>query len=299
MSSSLRQVFSVTFAALFAAVTMLQAEDWMRGAAVVTSVTGEVILEQIGGESLQLNPTDRLPLAVSGLLQIRTKEKDAVFLKTSNQISIYHEGAGFFAIERFEQEVATSMDQGKSRMILNFRQGLLVVDNRALSEASQMIVVTPLGRMSVKNGWWSMEVVYDTRRRLYDFSIRCADGTLRFTDLLGQTYTLRRGQRLVAAGTSLSASIKVAESSAAENELFEEFEVMQAATEFDALSPTIFRSKMKQLGQVKNAVEETAERPNSGSAKRPLVIEYAPQSAPVTPHRALIRAPSSYQADLF
>ena len=297
MSSSLHKVFSVAFVALFAALTMLQAEDWMHGAAVVTSVTGEVILEQVGGESLQMNPTDRMPLLVSGLLQIRTKEKDAVFLKTSNQISIYHEGAGYFAIERFEQDVATSMDLGKSRMILNFRQGLLAVDNRALSEASQMIVVTPLGRMSVKNGWWSMENAYDSRRRLYNFSITCADGALRFTDLFGQTYTLRSGQRLVGAGTSASASIRVAESSAAESELFEEFEVMQADT--DALSPAIFRSKMKQLKQVKNTVEVTAAVPVSDSAKRPLVIEYAPQSAPVTPHRALIRAPSSYQADLF
>ena len=298
MSSSLHKVFSIAFAALFAALTMLQAEDWMRGAAVVTSVAGEVILEQVGGESLQMNPTDRMPLVVSGLLQISTKEKDSVFLKASNQISIYHEGAGFFAIERFEQDVATSsMDLGKSRMILNFRQGLLVVDNRALSEASQMIVVTPLGRMSVKNGWWSMEIAYDARRQLYDFSIKCADGALRFTDLFGQTYTLRSGQRLVGAGTSASASIRVAESSAAESELFEEFEVMQA--DADALSPAIFRSKMKQLKQVKNTVGVTAAVPESDSAKRPLVIEYAPQSAPVTPHRALIRAPSSYQADLF
>ena len=299
MSSSLRKIFSVVFAALFAAVAMLQAEDWMRGALVVTSVTGEVILEEAGGESLQMDPTDRLPRAVSGLLQIRTKAKDAVFLKASNRISIYNEGAGFFAIERFEQDVTNSMDQGKSRMILNFRQGLLVVDNRALSETSQMIVVTPLGRMSVKNGWWSMEIAYDARRHLYDFSIKCADGVLRFTDRTGQTYTLRKGQRLVGAGTSASASIKVAESSAAESELFEEFVVMQADTQVDALSPAIFRSKMKQLKQVKNTVEETAEVPNSGSAKRPLVIEYAPQSAPVTPYRALIRAPSSYQADLF
>jgi hypothetical protein len=302
MSSFLRKAFSVVVAALFAAVAMLQAEDWMRGAVVVTSVTGEVTLEETGGESAQMHPTDLLPRAVSGLLQIRTKAKNAVFLKTSNRISIYNEGAGFFAIERFEQDVATSIDQGKSRMIFNIRQGLLVVNNRALSEDSQMIVVTPLGRMSVKNGWWSLEIAYDERRHIYDCSIKCADGVLRFTDQIGETYTLRKGQRMRGTGTSTRASFKVAENAEEDSELFEEFALMEADAEALALSSAIFRSKMKQLKQVKqvkNAVAVTAEVSEEGAVKRPLVIEYAPQSAPVTPFRAVISAPTSYQADLF
>jgi hypothetical protein len=32
-------------------------------------------------------------------------------------------------------------------------------------------------------------------------------------------------------------------------------------------------------------------------ARRPLLIEYAPQSPPVSPFRGLIRAPSLYEAD--
>tara|TARA_B110000967_G_scaffold121792_1_gene124392 strand:- start:2806 stop:3705 length:900 start_codon:yes stop_codon:yes gene_type:complete len=299
MSSSLRKVFFILFAALFAAVAMLQAQDWMRGAVVVTSVAGEVIVEEAGGESLQMNPADSLPRAVSGLLQIRTKEKDAVFLKTSNQISIYHEGAGFFAIERFEQDVGTSIDQGKSRLIFNFRQGLLVVDNRVLSDDSQMIVETPVGRISVKDGWWLMEIAYDQRSYRYDFSIECADGVLRFTGRNGNTYALRNRQRLRGAGESSHASIEVSEISDEAGELFEEFALMEADAVALQLSAEIFLPKMKRLRQVESEVAETYQAPEGSAVKRPLVIEYAPQSAAVTPFRAVIRAPSSVQADLF
>lgn len=297
MSSYLLKIFSVV-ACLLAAVATLQAEEWVRGAAVVTSVAGEVSLGEVGGESLQLRSTDSLPRPVSGLLKVRTKAKDAVFLKTSNRISIYNEGAGFFAIERFEQDVATTMDQGKSRMILNFRQGLLVVDNRALSEDSQMIVETPLGRISVKHGWWLMRIVYDERSHIYDFSIECADGVLRFTDQAGDTYTLRNGQRLRGAGASSRASIEVAGVSDDGSERFEEFTVMEADAAALELPPEAFLPKMKPL---KHAESEVAavQTSEGDAAKRPLVIEYAPQSAAVTPFRAVIRPPSSYQADLF
>jgi hypothetical protein len=298
----MRKVFFILFAALFAAVAMLQAQDWMRGAVVVTSVVGEVIVEEAGGESLQIHATDRLPRAVSGLLQIRTKAEDAVFLKTSNRLSIYNKGAGFFAIERFEQDVGTSMDHGKSRLIFNFRQGLVVVDNRALSDDSQMIVETPVGRISVKNGWWLMSIVYDQRSDQYDFSIECADGVLRFTERNGNTYTLRNRQRLRGVGESLRVSIEVSEISEEAGELFEEFALMEAGAAALELSSEIFLPKMKRLRQVESGAAEpaqVAQRPEGSAAKRPLMIEYAPQSAAVTPFRAVIRAPSSDQADLF
>lgn len=295
----MRKVCSVLFVALFAAVAMLHAADWMRGAVVVTSVAGDVILEEAGGASLQMHPADRLPRAVSGLLQIRTKAKDAVFLKTSNRISLYNEGAGFFAIERFEQDVGTSMDQGKSRLIFNFRQGLLVVDNRALSDDSQMIVETPVGRISVKDGWWLMKIEYDQRNYQYDFSIECADGVLRFTDRNGNGYTLRNSQRLRGAGESSRASIEVSKISDEAGELFEAFARMEADAAALELPSAIFLPKMKRLRQVESEVADTYQVPEGSTAKRPLVIEYAPQSAAVTPFRAVIRAPSSYQADLF
>lgn len=293
----LKAIFLI-LGALLATYMTVQAEEWVRGSAAVTSVVGEVDLEEVGSESLRLDSTNALPQHIAGLLKVSTQSKDAVFLVTSNQISIYNEGAGYFAIERFEQDVATSMSGGKSRMILNFREGLLVVDNRALSADSQMIVETPLGRISVKNGWWLMKIEYDERSRIYDFLIACADGVLRFNDQRGHTYTLRNGQRLRGAGASSRPSVEIAEISDVSAEIFEEFTVI--AAEASALDLTVdsFRAQMiplKHVGSEAVATETSAPR----SSKRPLMIEYAPQSAPVTPYRAVIQPPSSYQADLF
>ena len=300
MSAHFLKVFLVIPACLLAALATAQAEEWMRGAVVVTAAEGDVVLEEVGGEPWGLQPEDSLPHYMSGLLKIDARLKGSVFLRTSNRISIYNEGDGFFAIERFEQDVAKSMDQGKSRMILNFRRGFLVVDNRALSDSSQMIVETPVGRISVKNGWWLMRIAYDDRSHIYDVSIECADGVLRFTDQGGGTYTLRNGQRLRGAGASSRLSIEVAEISDEARESFEEFAMMEVGAEAMELSDEALRSKMKSLAHANGATPAAGETSNaSGTGKRPLLIEYAPQSAPVTPFRAERRPPSGYQADLF
>ncbi len=271
----------------------------MRGAAAVTLVQGEPLVEEIGGEALELSFESALPQYVHGLLKIRTEAGDSVFLKTSNHISIYNEGAGYFAIERFEQDLTQSIDEGKSRLIFNFREGLLAVDNRALSDDSQMIVETPLGRISVKNGWWLMEIAYDERSHIYDFSIECADGVLRFTDLTGDSYTLRNGQRLRGAGASGRPSIEVGEISEDASELFEDFAGMERSVAALDLSAEAFRAQMKPMQVSRSDAEASTAATEARGSKRPLLIEYAPQSAPVTPFRAVIRPPSSYQADLF
>lgn len=298
MSVHFIKAFFLIPACFLAACAVANGEEWMRGAAVVASVSGEVSLEEVGSAVLQL-PEGSLPHYMSGLLKVKAELKGSVFLKTSNQISIYNEGAGFFAIERFEQEVSESMDQGKSRMILNFRQGLLVVDNRALSDDSQMIVETPLGRISVKNGWWLMRIGYDERSRIYDVSIECADGVLRYTDKKDHAYTLRRGQRLRGAGASSRLSIEVGEISDDARESFEAFTQLETGLAALELSNEAFRFKMKSLNNIEPVSLVMPEVSEIRSNKRPLLIEYAPQSEPVTPFRAVINPPFGYQADLF
>ena len=301
MSSLRSKVLCLTIWVLLNALTQAQAEKWARGAVVVTSVRGDVLVEETGGASLQLHQgDDSLPRVVSGLLQVSTQPDNALFLQTSNQISIYNEGVGFFAIERFEQDIGVSMDQGKSRMILNFRQGLLGVDSRTLSENSQMIVETPLGRLSTKRAWWVMTIIYDERSRIYNFSIECADGVVRFNDQRGHTYILRNGQRLSGAGASARASIEVGEMSEDGSELFEDFAKMKEEGEALGLTAETFRPKMKALNysnQGKGTRAEAVQPINI--SKPPVLIEYAPQTTSVTPYRAVIRRPSAYEADMF
>lgn len=301
MSVSILKLFWVVPVLVFAPRIVAHAEEWMRGAVAVASVAGDVVVEEVSGEPLQLSAAQELPLYLSGLLKVRSERRsDAVFLEASNQVSMYHAGAGFFAIERFGQEVGAVAQQGKSRMILNLRQGLLVVDHRAMNEGSQMIVETPLGRITAKQGWWLMEIAYDLSGHVYDFSIECADGVLRFTDGPGATYTLRSGQRLTGAGTSVRPAIQVSELSERASQWFEAFSVLQGEADTLQLSAQTFAAKMQPMGAIMS--QERAAAPLESSAtpeQRPLIIEYAPQSPPVSPFRAVIRKPSLYEADLF
>ena len=295
------KLFFVVLLLVLAPRVVVQAEEWMRGAVAVASVSGDVVVEEVGGEPIQLSATRELPVYFSGLLKVQSnKRSEAVFLKASNRISMYNSGAGFFAIERFGQEVGASAEQAKSRMILNLRQGLLVVDHRAMGEGSQMIVETPLGRISAKKGWWLMEIAYDASGHIYNFFIECADGVLRFTDCAGATYTLRRGQRLTGAGTSMRPAIQVSELSERASRRFEAFSVLQAEADSLELSTHAFSAKMRPMNTVTQQERPAATVESFGAAeKRPLIIKYAPQSPPVSPFRAVIRAPSLYEADLF
>lgn len=299
MKASFRQRIFVAFAVLCVSYGSGQAEQWMHGAVAVTMVEGEPSLVATGATTHGVTLSTALPQYVPGLLKVRTEAGDSVFLTTSNQISIYNEGVGYFAIERFEQDVAESMDSSKSRMIFNFRQGLLAVDNRALSDDSQMIVETPLGRISVKNGWWMMQIDCVERSHIYDFSIECADGVLRFTDLSGDTYTLRNGQRLKGAGASARPSIEVGRMSEDAGEFFEGFAELEGSAADLDLSAEALQAQMQPITMRRSSAETSTAATEIRDSKRPLLIEYAPQSAPVTPYRAVIRPPSSYQADLF
>jgi hypothetical protein len=274
---------------------LMSAETWMTGSVVIESIEGSVSLEVVGADSVELNVVE-IPQYTLGLLRVRAEGESAVLLRTSNQISIYNAGPGFFAIERFEQMADARIDlntngeeQGQSHMILHLREGELVVDSRKLNEASQLIIEVPMGRISVRNGWWLMRI-----------SIECADGVLRFTDRLGASYTLRGGQRLSGVGSSERPSIEVAEITEEGREAFDRFSARLVSVSTAKLSWAAFQEEMKPTINLSTQVDPViSSARKSESDKRPLLIEYAPQSSPVTQFRAVIRPPSAGQADLF
>ena len=55
MSSLRSKVLCLTIWVLLNALTQAQAEKWARGPVVVTSVRGDVLVEETGGASLQLH----------------------------------------------------------------------------------------------------------------------------------------------------------------------------------------------------------------------------------------------------
>jgi hypothetical protein len=244
-----------------------------------------------------------------GLLSVEAATGGEVFFKTSNHVMIYNHGAGFFAIERFEQQAnfegdwfLSERELGQSRMIFNLRYGTLIVDSRALSESSQLTVETPFGRISVKNALWMIDITKDERKHIYSFDIQCMAGALRLTDHQGSTYKIRTGQRISGVGASSAPSVEIAEITASGFEIFENFKSLAAEVDTISISPQALVAATKRVSS-QAAVEPKAARPipesGENDGRRPLLIEYAPLSAPVTPFRGVTRPPSEYEADLF
>ena len=302
MRSRLLQLVSISLAA----ATCLSGAEWVRGALTLHEVTGEIVLSPLGGDRFVMG-SGRVPETMPGLVECAAAHGASAFFSASNRSAILFSGEGSFAIERFEQTVASpgawergGREPGQSRVIVNFRSGRIAIDSRRMAEASQYLVETPLGRITVRRALWQMRIEFDPRSGIFDFTITCSDGRVRFTDLQGEQYTLRTGQRLSGAGSRTSPSIEVGEATGRSQEQMRDFRqllVDRAAVldDWQAFEP--FLSEASQTSSESTAT--AARRRPSGSDRRPIIIDYAEDPPPVSPFRGEIRAPSADEADLF
>jgi hypothetical protein len=284
----------------------LLADTWVRGALMLHRISGEIVLTELGGTSVDL-ASDDAPLTLPGLFNCQAAHAASAFFSTSNRSYILFEGDGSFAVERFEQVLPDSetwwagrREASQSRMIVHFRSGQMTLDSRNMSDASQYLVETPLGRISARRALWQMRIAFDPRSQIFDFTISCSDGRVRFTDLQGQQYTLRTGQRLSGAGARTAPSIEVAGMAERVIEQMQRFLSLVetfASTADDLQSYEPHFEKIAQAEPVPTVTPQGLD--GTASDRRPLVIEYAKEPAPVTPFRGEVRPPSSFQADLF
>jgi hypothetical protein len=285
--------------------TSLNAETWVRGALMVHAVSGSVELSGMGEETIALND-EELPLSMSALLNARAPSGASLFLSTSNRGFIHFEGNGSFGIERFEHVLpeasawASAEDEfGQSRTILNFREGHIFFDGRVFSETSQTIMETPLGQISTKHALMQMRIEFDPRSQVFNFTITCSEGLVRFTDLQGEHYSLRDGQRLSGAGARMTPSIEVGESSEEASEKMAHF---LGLIRKHAEAATHFYRYAAHFQPIPGGGDEQSSGFNlrdSSSNRRPVVIEYAKDPAPVTPFRANIPPPAANKANHF
>lgn len=283
--------------------TQLCAQSWVRGALYLHEVEGEVTLSELGGAPQVLGPA-QAPIVASGLATCSAAYGSSAFFSTSNRSRIYFAGQGSFAVERLEQIapdpvawVAAPQETGQSRMIINFRAGTLIVDSRNMLDSSQCLIETPLGRLTVKRALWQMNIVFDPRSQIFDFTITCSSGRVRFTDLQGQQYTLRTGQRLAGAGSRTTPSIEVGERTERSREQMERYHVLAEthAGVGDALA--LYLDRLRPIDDVVQSVPLNVRA--AGSTRRPIVIEHAGEPNAVTPFRGELVPPSVWQADLF
>lgn len=233
------------------------------------------------------------------LLEVQAGVNSEILLSGSNRLVLQFSGPGDFRVERFEQtgfsmddwEVA-AMESGWSRMRLFLRNGHLFVDSRVMSEASQLIVETPVGRLFVTRALWQIQIRYDSRMEIFHFEIFCSEGHLRFIDNQGVSYVLRGGQRLSGAGNRMNPGVEIVQGTSEARAGIENFRALvkphrQAMSRGESYLSQMTRlpigtglEAFGDLEQAKNASNQTHTR---------VPIEHAPRARSLTPFRGEIR----------
>ena len=281
-----------------------EAKVTVRGAMILHELSGDVSISHMGKEEVNFF-VNQMPVPMQGLIGCRANNGSYVFLSASNRSTILFEGNGSFTIDRFEQAIPDLVDwqssqkeASQSRVILNFREGKITIDNRDMFDSSQYLVETPLGSIKASGALWQMHISFDPGSQRFDFRISCRDGLVRFTDFTGKTYTLRNGQRLSGAGSQSDPSIEVgaiAERTNNQIQLFLEI----ARTH----SPSI--SNLAAYEPHFQVIEQDQIEGNKPIAKSdkampvPIVIEYSNDPPVVTPFRGEVGVPSIDEMDLF
>ncbi|MGJ8637939.1 MAG: hypothetical protein ACSHYA_00980 [Opitutaceae bacterium] len=261
------------------------------------------------GEGVEIEVPE-LPHAMQGLVVAKVAQSSHLTFLTSNGVVVDFKGAGYFAVERFEQQskfapgwLSSNREDGQSRMILNLRSGTLVVDQSKLGDASLLTVESPIGRFSISNNaFWMMEIERDQRKRTYSFNVYCLSGTVRYFDLMGRSFTIGNGQRISGAGSALTPSVEVAELTADAEEYLEEYEMRAELLTETTISETDVVAATKDVVNAHTTEvlsESMTPKPESETFARPIAIEYAPRAAPVSPFRGVAKPPSTVEADLF
>jgi len=222
-------------------------------------------------------------------------------------MTIAFRGEGVFSVERFEGLFGVVEDENepnetRSRMILNLRRGELMIDSRSLTADSKFVVETPFGRISSVKAVLLIRIEFDYRSNIYDFTVSCAEGTVRLNDLRDQTYSILAGQRISGAGSYTAPAIEVAGQTDQIREKFELFFGALARLDRKNIDQGKLRAHSKALpdfvDETRTSFRLTHQR-RANDSKRPRVIEFAPQAEPITPFRGEVRPPSDFQADLF
>lgn len=276
-----------------AAVSFGNAETFT-GAAALHSVSDPVTVQIPGSEGETIEKVDE-PRIYRGVIEVRSDTPARAVFQASNRLLFAHSGPGSLAIERFEQIIPENArppggmrESGRSRMILNFREGVLAADSLRLGETSKLIVETPVGRISTHRSVWMARIEYDSNDRSYHASIRPIEGELTFTDRRDTEYPLRAGQQLSGFGGGTARPVfDVTNAGERTEPILAALRKLPGSPAFRIPMET-FRTKMNARPELAPDPGELPGQPAEEDGETPIFIEYAPPPPPLTPVRGIL-----------
>jgi hypothetical protein len=278
----------------------LSASEWWQGAFIIRKYTEGIDAQLLGGQQINFDEA-MTPIHASGLIKLSANEGESIFLSASNGLSLYFEGLGELAFERFEQlKRANSNTIGPSNVILNFRSGVLLIDNRSELQDTNLIIETPTGRLISNNSLICLKINQNTKNQLIKFSFLCGEGTFTYALMDGSTYSILQGQRMIGVGTFDSPMIEISEASPAMKIDIERFESVLENNIISMDEMVGLESYMKKMYRKEALTEELIySEATLSEKKQPIVIEYAPRSQPVEHYRGALKPLTVEELELF
>ena len=276
------------------------ATEWWQGAFIIRKYTEGIDAQLFGGQQIDFDSAIT-PIHSLGLIRLSANEGESIFLSGSNGLSIYFEGLGDLAIERFEQlKTVNSNTIGPSNVIINYRSGLLFLDNRSESQGSNLIIETPVGRLILTNSLMCFKINQNTKNQLIDFSFHSVEGTLSYFHPDGSTYSIFQGQRMLGVGTFNSPTIEITESLPDMKRDIERFKSMLEKNIISADEFVGLQSYMKKINRKEASNEGFVYSESTlNDEKRSIVIEYVPRPEPVEFYRGVLKSLSLEEMELF
>lgn len=278
----------------------LSASEWWQGAFIIRKYTEGIDAQLLGGQQINFDEAIT-PIHASGLIKLSANEGESIFLSASNGLSLYFEGLGDLAFERFEQlKRANSNTIGPSNVILNFRSGVLLIDNRSELQDSNLIIETPVGRLISNNSLICLKINQNTKNQLINFSFLCGEGTVTYALMDGSTYSILQGQRMIGVGTFDSPMIEISEALPAMKIDIERFESVLEKNIISMDEMVGLESYMKKIYRKEALTEELIySEATLSEQKQPMVIEYVPRPQPVEHYRGALKPLTVEELELF
>lgn len=173
---------------------------WQRGSYQIDQIDPAIQFSKYGELATELT-AEKLPLEFSQLAKFSADDSAKLFFRISTGVLGKWEGPGKFSIEAFDHSwVKTglsneSMDE-LTRTILYFDKGLLFINAEAIEKESSIRIETPLGKVITHDAIFSIKLEEFEDSAHKNAIIKCYQGSLVYTDRVGNTYALSDGNKM-------------------------------------------------------------------------------------------------------
>lgn len=269
----------------------LPAESLQQGAFVVLERVGDFHVYDYLEEA---NEAVIMPGEIkSGMAEVTATEGSSGYFLASNGMILAFKGPGSFSIERFEQTLKEAIEDdlsgGESRVILEIKNGKLLIDSTRFGSKAKVVVETAFGRMMMdENSKMLIVITENKKRKRYNLEIECSQGNARFMDRGGSMYELFTEQRLSGYSKIDSLSLSFSQLSYGGQASFRLHDEKLESLPLADYDLERFKPFMPLLGSIEGVSDGAGNiEPSSLELRRPIIIRLAPRAKPTLPIRAI------------